>query len=79
MACRDSKKADQAAKEIIKLTNNMSVNVEYLDLADLETVRSFAQKMNESLSQLDILVNNAGVMQCPYWKSAQGIYLKTVK
>jgi NAD(P)-dependent dehydrogenase (short-subunit alcohol dehydrogenase family) len=76
MACRDSKKADQAAKEIIKLTNNMSVSVEYLDLADLETVRSFAQKMNESLSQLDILVNNAGVMQCPYWKSAQGIYFE---
>ena len=76
MTCRDSKKADQAAKEIIKLTNNMSVSVEYLDLADLETVRSFAQKMNESLSQLDILVNNAGVMQCPYWKSAQGIYFE---
>jgi NAD(P)-dependent dehydrogenase (short-subunit alcohol dehydrogenase family) len=73
MACRDSKKAEQAAKDIIKLTNNVNVNAEYLDLADLDTVRNFAEKMSKSLSQLDILVNNAGVMQCPYWKSAQGI------
>ena len=72
MACRDSKKADQAAKNIVKLTYNQKVDVEYLDLADLDTVRSFAKKMNEQLNKLDILVNNAGVMQCPQWKSAQG-------
>ena len=60
MACRDSKKAEQAAKEIIKLTNNKNVEYEYLDLSDLETVRSFAKKMNETLPRLDILVNNAG-------------------
>ena len=72
MACRDSKKAEQAAKNIVKLTYNQNVDVEYLDLADLDTVRSFAKKMNEQLNKLDILVNNAGVMQCPHWKSAQG-------
>ena len=60
MACRDSKRAEEAAKEIIKLTNNRNVEVEYLDLSDLDTVRSFAQKMNEKLERLDILVNNAG-------------------
>ena len=60
MACRDSKKAEQAAKEIIKLTNNRNIEVEYLDLSDLDSVRSFAKKMNESLGRLDILINNAG-------------------
>ena len=60
MACRDSKRAEEAAKEIIKLTNNKNVDVEYLDLSDLDTVRSFAQKMNQKLERLDILVNNAG-------------------
>ena len=60
MACRDTKKAEMAAKEIIKLTNNKNVEVEYLDLSDLDTVRSFAKKMNDTLDRLDILVNNAG-------------------
>ena len=49
MACRDSKKAEQAAKDIIKLTNNINVNAEYLDLADLDTVRNFAEKMKHSI------------------------------
>jgi NAD(P)-dependent dehydrogenase (short-subunit alcohol dehydrogenase family) len=61
MACRDSKKAEQAAKEIIKLTNNKNIDTEFLDLADLDTVRSFAGKMNKKLARLDILVNNAGI------------------
>jgi len=60
LACRDTKKAEQEAKEIIKLSGNNNVEVEYLDLADLDTVRSFAEKMNKNLSRLDILVNNAG-------------------
>jgi NAD(P)-dependent dehydrogenase (short-subunit alcohol dehydrogenase family) len=60
LACRDSKKAEKSAKEIIKLTNNKNVDVEFLDLSDLDTVRSFAAKMNKNLSRLDILVNNAG-------------------
>jgi NAD(P)-dependent dehydrogenase (short-subunit alcohol dehydrogenase family) len=60
LACRDSKKAEIAAKEIIKLTNNKNVDVEFLDLSDLNTIRSFAEKMNKNLSRLDILVNNAG-------------------
>ena len=49
MACRDSKKAEKAAKEIIKLTNNKNVDVEFLDLSDLSTVRCFAGKMNKNL------------------------------
>ncbi len=60
LACRDSKKAEIAAKEIIKLTNNKNVDVEFLDLSDLDTIRSFAEKINKNLSRLDILVNNAG-------------------
>jgi NAD(P)-dependent dehydrogenase (short-subunit alcohol dehydrogenase family) len=72
MACRDSKKAEQAAKEIIKLTKNKNVDVEFLDLSDLDTVRSFANKMNETLDRLDILVNNAGIMMTPKWETKQG-------
>ena len=62
LACRDTKKAEQAAKEIIEKTSNNNVEVEYIDLSDLDTVRSFAEKMNKNLNRLDILVNNAGML-----------------
>lgn len=60
MACRDQKKAKAAADKIIQETNNNKIEVEYLDLSDLETVRSFAEKMNKKLTRLDLLINNAG-------------------
>ena len=60
MACRDMKKAEKAALEIIKLTNNKMVDVEYLDLSDLDTVRSFANQIKKKFTKLDLLINNAG-------------------
>ena len=61
MACRDTKKAEIAAKAIMNESNNSKIEVEYLDLADLDTVRAFAAKMNKSLNRLDLLINNAGI------------------
>ena len=61
MACRDIIKAKQKAKEIISQTHNNNIEVEKLDLADLESVREFANKINKKLTRLDLLVNNAGL------------------
>lgn len=61
MACRNIKRGQKAANKIIKETDNDNIEVEYLDLADLETVRDFAQRINKKLTRLDILVNNAGM------------------
>ena len=50
-----------------------------MDLADIPSVRSFADEMLGSLSKLDILINNAGIMACPEarvgpgWESQFGI------
>jgi NAD(P)-dependent dehydrogenase (short-subunit alcohol dehydrogenase family) len=60
MACRDTKKAEKAADEIKKQTLNQQIDVEYLDLADLDSIRSFGRLMNQKLTKLDILINNAG-------------------
>ena len=72
MACRDMKKAEKAAQNIINLTGNKKVEVEYLDLSDLDTVRSFASKILSKYDKLDLLVNNAGIMMCPLWRTKQG-------
>ena len=60
MACRDLKREQKAADKIIEQTNNTKIEVEYIDLADLDTVRAFADRINKKLNRLDLLVNNAG-------------------
>jgi short-subunit dehydrogenase involved in D-alanine esterification of teichoic acids len=46
--------------EIIACSNNPNVEVHYLDLTSLATVRSFAKNIIKTESHLEILVNNAG-------------------
>lgn len=76
LACRDIKKAERATNEIIQISGNNKIECEKLDLADLESVREFAKKMNSTLNRLDLLVNNAGIMMCPYWKTKDGFEMQ---
>ncbi|OWF50392.1 retinol dehydrogenase 12-like [Mizuhopecten yessoensis] len=72
MACRDVKKATEAAETVKTFSGNTDVSIQRLDLASLESVRKFAERMNEKEERIDILINNAGVMMCPKWKSEDG-------
>ena len=76
LACRDLTKALKAADCIIKLSNNAQIEVEYLDLADLTSVRNFAKSMNSKLEKIDLLVNNAGIMMCPNWRTKDGLEMQ---
>jgi NAD(P)-dependent dehydrogenase (short-subunit alcohol dehydrogenase family) len=67
LACRNTEKGDAAAA---RMTGD--VMVRRLDLADLASVRQFA----ESTEGLDVLVNNAGVMGAPYRRTADGFELQ---
>ena len=60
LACRDSKRAEKAANEIINITGNTNIDVELLNLSDLDSVRKFADVIKSKYDKLDILVNNAG-------------------
>lgn len=60
LACRNKEAAEEARTKIIKETNNSRVFVKIIDLASLESVRSFAKDFNATEDRLDILVNNAG-------------------
>ncbi|WP_417620736.1 oxidoreductase [Parasphingorhabdus sp.] len=50
-----------------------------MDLADLDSVRTFASSVYDSIEALDLLINNAGTMACPLarvgpgWESQFGI------
>ena len=50
-----------------------------MDLADLDSVRTFASSVYDSIDALDLLINNAGIMACPLarvgpgWESQFGV------
>ncbi|RII19477.1 Benzil reductase ((S)-benzoin forming) [Streptomyces sp. YIM 130001] len=64
MACRDRDKARALADTI-----DGDVEVRRLDLADLTSVRTFADELD---ADADVLINNAGVMAVPKGTTADG-------
>jgi NAD(P)-dependent dehydrogenase (short-subunit alcohol dehydrogenase family) len=63
VAARNTDKGEHAAAQIRADVPGAEVRVEELDLADLDSVRAFAERLDEE--RLDLLVNNAGVMAPP--------------
>ncbi|WP_278266107.1 oxidoreductase [Nocardia sp. AG03] len=63
MACRNAAKAQPIAEAIPG-----DVRVATLDLADLASVRAFAEQQGE----FDVLINNAGLMNIPFSRTADG-------
>lgn len=59
LACRNLDKARAAAEKIAADAPGGTVDTAHLDLADLASVRSFAESAPETV---DVLINNAGVM-----------------
>ncbi|MEV6070023.1 oxidoreductase [Nocardia sp. NPDC052001] len=67
MACRNEVKARSVADSIGK-----NVQVRRLDLADLASVREFA----DSVETADVLINNAGLMAVPLKRTADGFEMQ---
>lgn len=65
MAVRTPSKGEAARLEILAEAPRAEVEVRQLDLADLDSVRAFAQSVLDEDRPLDTLVNNAGVMAPP--------------
>ncbi|XP_018604205.1 dehydrogenase/reductase SDR family member 13-like [Scleropages formosus] len=61
LACRNKQRAEAAVCDIIKESGNNQVVYMQLDLASLQSVRSFAKTFLKQESRLDILINNAGL------------------
>ncbi|MFB7087236.1 oxidoreductase [Streptomyces sp. NPDC056296] len=72
LAVRDEEKGRRAVAEITAEQPDAGLEVRRLDLADLDSVRSFARQVHADLPRLDVLVNNAGIMAPPRRLSAQG-------
>jgi protochlorophyllide reductase len=62
LACRSLERADAAAADIRRRTPGAELEIRTLDLADLASVRSFAEQLRRDHDRLDLLINNAGLM-----------------
>src|SRR5882757_1865178 len=65
MAVRTPEKGEAARAEILRDVPGAKLEVRRIDLADLSSVRAFAQDLLDEGAPLDVLINNAGVMAPP--------------
>jgi NAD(P)-dependent dehydrogenase (short-subunit alcohol dehydrogenase family) len=72
LACRSLDKAEIALEQIKAEIPDAPAEVKELDLADLASVRRFADEFQAEYDRLDVLANNAGIMMNPYSKTQDG-------
>ena len=75
LACRDDRKAAQAASQIRSAARDADVRPVHLDLASFGSVRRAADEILASCPRLDLLINNAAVMYVPFQRTEDGCEL----
>ena len=76
IAVRNLEKGNNAKLKIKNENSNADIEIMKLDLADLKSVKQFADYFKANFERLDILINNAGVMVPPYSKTKDGFELQ---
>jgi len=76
VACRNKEKAQEAIARMKAQVGSGKLVYGHLDLANLASVKEFADMIVKSESRLDLLINNAGVMIPPPSKSENGFELQ---
>ncbi|MEK6272290.1 MAG: oxidoreductase [Actinomycetota bacterium] len=76
LACRNTDKGATAVREITDEVPNAEAELAALDLASLDSIRSFAQEFPKAHDGLDLLINNAGVMAPPRRTTKDGFELQ---
>ncbi|AQQ53308.1 oxidoreductase [Planococcus lenghuensis] len=76
LAVRNEEKGQAARDEIRQQTGNAAIEVMPFNLADLNSIRAFAESFKETHDSLDVLVNNAGVMAPPLSQTNDGFELQ---
>jgi NAD(P)-dependent dehydrogenase (short-subunit alcohol dehydrogenase family) len=74
LACR-SKERGEAALTELSCVNGRCFTLMRLDLADLDSVRTFAAAFTEKFGRLDALINNAGILGRRRAETKQGFEL----
>jgi dehydrogenase/reductase SDR family protein 12 len=75
LLARDERRGETARTQIAAQTGNDDVRLDLCDLAELDSVRRYAQRLRAQTPRLDVLVNNAGALPHERTLSADGIEL----
>jgi NAD(P)-dependent dehydrogenase (short-subunit alcohol dehydrogenase family) len=76
MACRNVEKAEVAAAEVRAVVAEARLEIMALDLADLASVKAFADAVKQRFAKLDVLLNNAGLMAPPLQRTKDGFEIQ---
>lgn len=72
LACRNAEKGGAARARLLEEVPGARAELAALDLADLSSVRAFAEAFGASHQRLDLLINNAGIMMVDEGTTADG-------
>jgi len=72
MACRSTARGEAARDELLAVDPPGTLTVHECDLADLDCVRAFADRLVDEHETIDVLCNNAGVMAIPRRETVDG-------
>ncbi len=72
MACKSRERAQKAKQVILEKVPAADLEIIFIDLSSLASVRNFAEQFLARYNRLDLLVNNAGIMVPPYSKTEDG-------
>ncbi|KZX66197.1 short-chain dehydrogenase [Alcanivorax sp. HI0033] len=76
MACRNADKANAAAQAVKAVASGARLSIMALDLADLASVKAFAEAVKQRFTTLDVLLNNAGLMAPPLQRTRDGFEMQ---
>ncbi|NLU69193.1 oxidoreductase [Streptomyces sp. HNM0574] len=74
LACRSTRRGTEARERLLREVPEAQAEFRQLDLADLASVRAFAEALPSE--RLDLLVNNAGLMAVPYARTVDGFEMQ---
>lgn len=75
MLCRNEKRGEKALREVEAAGGNGSAELVRGDLAELSSIRQFADDVHGRVSSLDVLINNAGVISPKRQETKDGFEL----
>jgi NAD(P)-dependent dehydrogenase (short-subunit alcohol dehydrogenase family) len=76
LGCRNEVRGKEAVARLIARVPKADIELRSLDMADLASIRSFADGIQASYPAVDLLINNAGVMAIPRRETADGFEMQ---
>ena len=73
MACYSPRMAEEKKRKLIEETGNQNIEILGINLADLASVRRFADEVKTKFTHIDLLMNNAGTMETGRHMTVDGL------